>query len=87
MKLIKILTLTILITSCISVMITTDHIHELEEGMNYREVVEVLDRKPDNINRSEGKYGTHTQFVYRNFVQTGMLYVYFRDGELTSIQY
>ena len=87
MKLIKLLTLTLLITSCGSLMITTDHIHELEEGMSEREVVEVLDRNPESINRSQGRHGTRTQFVYRSFVQTGTLYVYFRNGELTSIQY
>ena len=87
MKLIKLITITLLLTSCAGLMITTDHIHELEEGMSEREVVEVLDRNPESINRSQGRHGTRTQFVYRSFVQTGTLYVYFRDGELTSIQY
>ena len=87
MKLLKLIAITLLLTSCAGLMITTDHIHELEEGMSQREVVELLERKPESINRSQGRHGTRTQFVYRSFVQTGTLYVYFRDGELTSIQY
>jgi hypothetical protein len=36
--------------------------------------------KPEDINKSEGSYGTNEQWVYKN------RYVYFENGKLTSWQ-
>lgn len=50
-------------------------------GMDKTEVENSAWGKPDKVNKTETKYGTHEQWVYGNGK-----YVYFENGEVVSIQ-
>jgi len=59
----------------------------LQQGMTKQQVVDKLGR-PWDINRSDYGDYTKTQFVYQEAYTTAdRLYIYFRNGRLTSTQY
>ncbi|WP_146166507.1 hypothetical protein ABZR88_20885 [Mucilaginibacter yixingensis] len=47
----------------------------------------VFMEKPDEINTTEGAWGTHEQWVYNNRPSGKTEYYYFENGRLTSWQY
>ena len=64
--------------------------HDWEIGMMDNEVIKSIGR-PNRINRSVGKWGTHEQWVYSDrFNKKGQplkdKYLYFENGILTSWQ-
>ena len=59
-------------------------------GMNKNEVLAVMGKLPEDINRTIGICGIHEQYVYNRRVSANYIYspiyLYFEDGLLTSWQ-
>ena len=65
---------------------TAMHQGDVHEGMTKADVLELLGL-PDRMNTTRGGWGKRVQWIYRDPYGAGRQYVYFIDGEVTSIQY
>jgi len=65
--------------------VTGDQARKIEIGMS-RQAVQEVAGKPENINVTEGQGYRKEQWVYQKVGVYEKLYVYFRGGEVTTIQ-
>ncbi len=54
-------------------------------GMSEYAMLCAIGRRPNDINKSVGKWGTHKQYVFR-YDRYNVMYVYLENGIVTSVQ-
>lgn len=76
---------TILLVGCSNLYVSQEQVANLQAGMTEQQVVERLGKPIDiNVTRREGY--EQAQYVY-SMGQYQRAYVYFENGELSSVQY